>query len=211
MQKLYISGLLGIIMMTATLSAVARPISYPGGIAPMVMNDGTSNSANIQYSPTATYSIGYTFEHFREDNFNLHALQVNNLLKRWNNPDSQGNLYLESGIGLSGKNEGVHPIAFTGAEADWEDRRFLVSYKNRYTTGQDINDFYMESARLGVAPYIGEFGDLHTWLMVQVDHNPRAKDPVTVTPLVRLFKGTNLVEAGVSNQGKILFNWMTQF
>lgn len=211
MQKLYISGLLCIMMMAATIPAVARPISYPGGIAPMVMNDGTSNSANIQYSPTATYSIGYTFEHFREDNFNLHSLQVNNLLKRWNNPDSQGNLYLESGIGLSAKNESIHPAAFTGIEADWEDRRFLVSYKNRYTTGQDINDFYMESARLGVAPYIGEFGDLHTWLMVQVDHNPRAKDPVTVTPLVRLFKGTHLVEAGVSNQGKILFNWMIQF
>jgi hypothetical protein len=211
MHKLYISGLLGIIMMTATISAEARPISYPGGVSAMVMNDAESNGANIQYSPTATYSIGYTFEHWRADNFNLHAMQVNNLLKRWNNPDSQGNLYLGSGVGVTEKNDAVHPVAFTGAEADWENRRFLVSYKNRYTTGPEINDFYMESARAGVAPYIGEFGDLHTWLMVQVDHYPQSHDPVTVTPLVRLFKGTNLVEAGVSNQGKILFNWMTQF
>lgn len=217
MKKQFQLPLLGIIMMVATGigTAEARPISYPGGVSAMVMNDALVNSANVQYSPSATMSLGYTFEHWREDNYNLHALQMNNLIKRWNNPDSQGNLYLESGIGLTGngagKSDGVNPAAFTGLETDWENRRLLVSYRNRYTTGSDINDFYMQSARVGVAPYIGEFGDLHTWIMLQVDHTPRADDPVTVTPLVRLFKGTNLVEAGISNQGKILFNWMTQF
>lgn len=211
MKNLFIWPLLSIMVMTVSTHADARPISYPGGTSAMVMNDHDYNSANIQYSPSANLSIGYTFEHWREDNYNLHAVQINNLLKRWNNPDSQGNLYLESGVGLTGKNDGVHPVAFTGITTDWEDRRFLVSYKNRYTTGQEIDDFYMQSARLGVAPYIGKYGDLHTWVMVQVDHNPSADDPVSVTPLVRLFKGTNLVEAGVSNHGKILFNWMTQF
>lgn len=211
MQTFFIWPLLTIAMMTACIRADARPISYPGGISAMVMNDGESNGANIQYSPTADLSIGYTFEHWREDNYNLHAVQMNNLLQRWNNADSQANIYLESGIGLTGKNEGINPVGFTGLEGDWENRRFFLSYKNQYMTGQHIDDFYKESARVGVAPYIGEYGDLHTWLMVQVDHYPEARDPLTVTPLVRLFQGTNLVEAGVSNKGKILFNWMTQF
>ena len=189
----------------------ARPISYAGGVSIMTMNDGDSNSVNVQYSPTSTYSIGYVLEHWRDENYNIHAMQVNNLLKRWNNPDSQGNLYLESGFGVSDKGGGLNPVAFTGITTDWEDRRFLVSYKNRVTTGEKINDFFMQSARVGVAPYIGEFGDLHTWVMVEARHSPEAKDPFTVTPLIRMFKGTNLVEAGISNKGDVMFNWMHQF
>ena len=69
----------------------------------------------------------------------------------------------------------------------------------------------MQSARVGVAPYIGEFNDLHTWLMVEVGHYPEAENKVTVTPMVRFFKNTHLIEAGISNQGDLLFNWMIQF
>lgn len=210
MMRFLLFTLVGVAMI-APIPSEARPISYPGGWSVMTMNNGDSNGFNAQYSPSSTYSLGYTFEHWREANFNLHALQVNNLLKRWNHPDSQANLYVESGVGLTGVGDGAHPVAYTGLKTDWEDRRFLVSYENRYIAGEDIDDFYMESARIGIAPYIGEFGDLHTWLMVQVDHSPEREDPLTFTPMVRMFKGYHLVEGGVSNQGKVMFNWMIQF
>ncbi len=196
--------------------AFARPVSYPGGVTAMFMNNGDVNSVHIHYSPTAKYSIGYKGEYWREGEYTFQGVQLNNLLKRWNNPDSQANLYLKSGIGAAYSDHGdfeheTEPAAFTGIAADWEDRRFFVSYENRYTEAGDIDDFFMQSARVGVAPYIGEYGDLHTWLMLQVEHKPESRDEVTVTPLVRFFKDVHLVEAGMNNNGEVLFNWIIRY
>lgn len=69
----------------------------------------------------------------------------------------------------------------------------------------------MQSARVGVAPYVGDYGDLHTWLMLEVEHNPEADDKFTLTPLVRLFKDVHLVEAGMGDDGSVLFNWVIRY
>lgn len=203
-------------MVLISTSAQARPISYPGGWMMMQMNDSSVNSLQLQYSPTAKYSVGYTGEYWRDKEWQFHGFQLNNLLKRWNGKDSQANLYLFSAAGVAysdyqsfeGKTEAA---GFTGIEADWEDRRFFTSYENRLTYAGDITKEFRQKARVGIAPYIGDYGDLHTWFMLQVDHAPSSSDELTITPLVRLFKGTSLVEAGVNNNGKILVNFMHTF
>ena len=205
-----------IILAGFVVPAMARPISYPGGFMVMQMNDASINSLQLQYSPTATYSIGYTGEYWRDEEWQFHGVQLNNLVKRWNNRDSQANLYLLSGLGVAYsdfKSFDDKPTAagFTGIEADWEDRRFLTSYENRLTYAGDITKEFRQKGRIGIAPYIGDYGDLHTWFMLQVDHTPSSRDELTITPLVRLFKGTTLVEAGVNNNGKILVNFMHTF
>ncbi len=197
-------------------SAHARPVSYPGGVTAMTVNNGDLNSAHIHYSPNANYSVGYKFEYWRDREFTFNGVQVNNLLKRWNMPASQANLYLKSGLGIAysdkdGFDHETSAAGFTGLAADWENRRFFTSYENRYTEAGEIDDFYQQSARIGVAPYIGDYGDLHTWLMLQVDHAPENDHSITVTPLVRLFKGVHLLEGGVSNQGEILFNYVIRY
>ena len=74
-----------------------------------------------------------------------------------------------------------------------------------------IEQHITQKARLGVAPYVGDYGDLHTWLMLQVDHHPKQSDNITFTPMVRLFKSETLVEAGLSDDGDVLFNWILRF
>lgn len=208
--------LCAVIIAGITATAQARPVSYPGGWTAMVMNNGDRNSAHIHYSPTADLSVGYKYERWDEKNYDIHAVQMNNLLKRWNNKHSQANLYLKSGIGVGlvrgeGAADDTGLAAYTGLATDWEDRRFFVSYENRFTKVEGIDDFFQQSARAGVAPYIGDYGDLHTWLMVEVEHSPEAKDKYTVTPLVRLFKGVHLVEAGFSTHGDVLFNYVYRY
>lgn len=207
-------GLLALMMFSA--EAFARPVSYPGGWTLMQMNDASMHSLHVHYSPTANYSIGYKAEYWRDTDWQFHGLQMNNLLKRWNMPNAQANLYLKSAAGVAysdfrafdGKTE---PAAFTGIAFDAEDRRFFGMYENRLTYAGDINQSYQQKARLGVAPYIGDYGDLHTWLMLQVEHQPEGSDHFTVTPLVRFFYDTTLVEAGYSNHGDILFNFVQRF
>ena len=213
-MKYLFLGLLGLCV--STLPAQARPVSYPSGWTAMVMNSGDANSVHVHYSPTAYTSVGVRSEYRREGDYLINAVQMNNLLKRWNKKDSQANLYLKSGIGIAysdhGDFDGETDVAgYTGIAADWEDRRYFISYENRYIEAGDIDDGYMQSARVGITPYIGDYGDLHTWLMVQVDHAPESDEKVTVTPLVRLFKDVHLMEAGVSNQGDVLFNYVLRF
>jgi len=189
----------------------ARPVSYPGGVTAMTQNNGDMNSVHLHYSPTAKYSLGIKGEYWREGGYSLQAVQMNNLIKRWNNPKSQANFYIKSGIGATHKDGDVDPAAFTGIAVDWEDRQYFISYHNRYTKAGDIDDFYQQAVHVGIAPYVGDYGDVHTWLMVEVEHQPEADKNITVTPMIRLFKGVHLGELGMSNQGDVLFNYVIRY
>lgn len=192
-------------------AALARPVSYPGGWTVMQMNDGDSNSLHIHYSPTAKYSVGYKGEYWRDEDWQFHGVQLNYLAKRWNQPHSQANLYFKTAAGVALADGESQESGFGGVAFDWESRRFFTSYENRGVYAGDIDRFFTQKARIGVAPYVGEYGDLHTWLMLQVDHNPAKADEVTFTPLVRMFKGNFLTEAGMSDKGKVLFNAVIRF
>jgi len=191
---------------------LARPVSYSGGWTLMLMNDGTKNTVHAHYSPTAKTSLGYRFEYWQNRELRLDLLQVNRLLKRWNRPDSQANLYLKSGVGIAHGNEfddKARMAGFASLAADWENRRYFVAYENRYTWMKDGDDFFSQSARIGWAPYEGDYGDLHTWLMLQVDH--LADNRMVITPLVRFFKGVHLLETGLSDRGAVLLNYIFRY
>lgn len=179
----------------------------------MIQNGGSRNTVSLDYTFTPTLALGLRSEYDRMDRHQIHTLTMNNRLWRGNYPDAQANLYLLSGIGYAFDN-GTHetsPAVFSGIEADWENRRFFTSYENKITYAGDVDKKFSQSARIGLAPYIAEAGALHTWFMLQADHRPESDKEFTVTPLVRFFKGTNLVEAGFSSDGSVLFNYTHQF
>jgi hypothetical protein len=191
--------------------ADARPISYPGGWSLMTMNDFSSNALHLFYSPSTSYSVGINHEYLQDANAHLDAVQGNYLLKRWNMPDSQGNIYLDGGLGVARKHRESNPVTYAGLSADWENRRFFTAYGNRFLWADDTEKFAKHMVRVGAAPYIGDYGDIHTWLMLQADYDAGEDDSFSVTPLVRVFKGTALVEAGYNLDGGVLFNAMFTF
>lgn len=201
-----------IAMLWGSSVAIARPVSYPGGWTVMQNNNTGAHGLYVHYSPTAKYSIGYKAEYWRDEKWHSHSAQLNYLAKRWNAPTSQANLYLKTGAGVAYSNFGsfdgeTEPTGFVGITFDWEDRRYFSSYETRAYYARDIDKFFVQKARVGITPYIGDYGDIHTWLMLQVDHTPGKDNKITVTPLVRMFKGEYLVEAGISDDGDVLFNW----
>ena len=194
-----------------SMPAFARPVSYPGGWTLMSMNDVDANSVHVHYSPTAKYSVGWRHEYLRDTSTNVDSAQVNYLLKRWNGNASQANVYLKSGIGAAYDSENFDPAVFTGMALDWEDRRYFTAYENRFFHAGDENKFVNHKARVGIAPCIGDYGDLHTWLMLQVDYDAGEEDSFSATPLVRFFKGADMVEAGYNLDNGLLFNYMHRF
>lgn len=204
-------SLLFLSILLLPLAASARPITYPGGWSFMSMNDSDMNALHLFYSPTAEYSIGINHEYMRDSGTHMDVGQINYLVKRWNKANSQANLYLNAGAGIANKSGEFNPALYTGMTADWENRRLLTAYENRFLWADDADEFVKHKARVGVAPYKGDYGDIHTWLMLQADYDAGKDDSFSVTPLVRVFKGTTLLEAGYNLDGGILFNAMLTF
>ena len=206
-----------ILLISISFSAIARPISYPGGWTAMQMNDANMNALHIHYSPTFKDSIGYKAEYWRESKMQFHGLQYNRLINRWNKKSSQANFYFKGGAGFAHSDERPfsnkqEEAGFAGIAADWENRRFFTGYESRYFYAGDFYKGFMQKARVGVTPYIGDYGDIHTWLMVEVEHNPiNQGDELNTTPLVRFFKGVYLFEVGMSFDGDILLNGVIRF
>ena len=182
--------------------AIARPVSYQGGWTVIAENDRQTSSLLFHYTPDPKFSVGLKTERDRTNNILFNGVQGTWLAKRWFTPNSQANLYFFGALGAA---EGTGPNPFgtkaagqIGVMADWETRRWFVSYRARAQDYGDLDASAMQAARLGWAPYEGDTGDLHSWLMVEVDHRPDAENAVDVTPLVRFFKGAALLELGYS-------------
>ena len=194
----------------------ARPISYPGGWTIMQMNDFNKHGILLHFSPKINYSIGYKGEYWKKKEWQFHGSQFNYLVKRINTSKSQSNFYLKNGAGLAissfNKNKNkIEPNLFSGISLDWENRRYFTSYENRINYNISIDKFFLQKVRFGFAPYLGEYGDLHSWIMVQIEHMPQTKNKIAFSPIFRMFKGDFLAEIGVSNYENIMFNFIKRF
>ncbi|MEL6361148.1 MAG: hypothetical protein AAFR21_08670 [Pseudomonadota bacterium] len=186
----------------AFTAAEARPVSYQGGWTVIEETDRQSTSLWVHYTVTPKLSLGWRTEWDRGQDFVLNGPQATYLAKRWFGENYQANIYLFAGAGavtgVDTNEGGTNAAGFVGVLADWETRRLFASYRARALEGGDVDASVMQAARLGFAPYEGDTGDLHTWLMVEVDHRPDNPDPVGVTSLVRFFKDAALLELGWS-------------
>lgn len=198
------SAVLGIAMASLTIltcSVVqARPVSYAGGWTLIEVANRASTAGLVHYSPAHNFSVGLRHEWQRADDVKLTAIQPTLLVKRWFGREYQGNFYLTGGLGTA-KDEspnklGSDTASFVGVMADWETRTLFVSYEARFLEQGALGNYSMHAARFGWAPYAGDTGELHTWLMLEVDRREHFEDKTSVTPLLRFFKGPALLELG---------------
>ena len=195
----------------------ARPVSYPGGVTLMQINDGYFSNLHLHYSPKVNYSIGLKIENNRVEKWTFTGIQYNGLLKRINKKNSQANFYSKTGFGYAHSDEDPFSnkqelAGFIGFAADWENRSFFISYENKSFYSLDIAKYFQQKVKFGIAPYIGNYGDLHTWFMLQIQHIPKLQtEEINVTPLFRFFKDVYLFEVGMSLDGEKILNLVVRF
>ena len=186
-------------MLTCSL-VQARPVSYTGGWTLIEVANRASTAGLVHYSPAHNFSVGLRHEWQRADDVKLTAIQPTLLVKRWFGREYQGNLYLTGGLGTakdeSPNKRGSDTASFVGVMADWETRTLFVSYEARFLEQGALGNHSMHAARFGWAPYAGDTGELHTWLMLEIDRRGYFDDKTSVTPLLRFFKGPALLELG---------------
>ena len=194
-------------------SAAAHPVAFQG--AWQLMLGGTDSMQNLElyhsYTPRAAAGLHLMrFEGGRDDD-HFAGLQHNWLLKRWNLPDAQANLYLGAAAGIA-KQDG-DPWAPAGLgffRADYETRRIFTAFETKLVGSEDVSRG-VTSASVGFAPYKAEFEDLNTWLILQLEHVSGMEDDLAIIPKIRLFKGNYFLELGCSLDGAPLVNFMMHF
>ena len=214
--KLVVIGMLTAGMaLGASHTVQAKPISYVDGVMVMQENDETGHTISMDYTITPDYAVGW-YDKWEENErngkgFSEHGPEFNTLIKRWNLSDGQANIFNSTGVGIADEAGKTRGAAWTSILADYETRRIFSSYEIRGMYADDINSSVWQRARVGVAPYLANYDDVATWFMVQVDDHPSKTDTYVVTPLVRLFYQSTLVEVGYSSNRHLMLNWDLQF
>jgi len=183
----------------------------------MLRNDVNQNSAHIHYTLDTNHSIGLRLRYDREGDFTFAGAQLNRLIKRWNTPDSQANIYGRFGLGKASDDNsdslkrGDDEALFLGLSGDWETRKYFVSASAEHWENGRFGEYSVFHSRLGIAPYVANTGALHTWIMIEGRHLPESRDKLSGVALLRFFKGPSLLEVGIDDGGEPLLNYFHRF
>jgi len=196
----------------AALPAPAKPLSYVGGTMVMQENDETGNTLTADYTFNPNFALGlYAKRDIVGKEFYTIGPQLNTLIKRWNLPAGQGNIFTMTGAGMARQGSNSQPAAWAGFLADYETRRVFLSYEPRLMYAGDIEKSFSQRAQVGFAPYLANYDQLNTWFLLRFDHRPAKDGQFAVTPMIRFFYKTIWLEAGYSSNNHLMLNWTKQF
>ena len=106
-----------------------------------------------------------------------------------NTKASQRNLYVTASISTKSNDD-----LYYGVHGDWETRRYFTSFSILDKRASQ-KDYTENEFQIGIAPYLGEYNQLHTWIMLKSKKDTR-DDKWKTYPFIKLFKGDFLLEVG---------------
>ena len=189
----------------------AHPVSYKDAIGVMSYNSSQMNELLLTYS--LNYNLAFGTTYIREKNSEFYIPRLNFLGKRWNNEDSQGNVYLSVGSGVEKYNSTTSNVRLADLVADWESRKHYVYLEHLYMLRDNKeNPIWLQrddnhtKLRLGFAPFLADYNDLNIWLIAQfTKHN---EETIETTQFLRFYMKNVLWEIGADLNGGIAFNFM---
>ncbi len=188
---------------------IAKPIAFARGSTVMAeYGAGTMSELQLFYAPRYWWSGGAGVLALDSDDDRVSRdiayLRGNLLVKRWNLPAAQANVFVWGGIGRARGSDFDGDVTAwnAGAQFDYETRRAYAAFK---TDLHESNRFShrIDTLQLGWAPYAHDYDTLATWIVVQGRHYTGGLyDGIEGALLLRLFKGGTWLEAGVTADGK---------
>ncbi len=142
--------LFALIILFSAISA--HPVIFKNGKVFWLAQNPSFSDIRFGISKTSNWLIGGRFLEDRKSNETFALVNNNYLAKRWNNRNSQANLYLLSSVGLNTKNS--KSMGTVGIHGDWEDRRFMVMQMLEYYSH---NSAVVSNTRLAYSPYTADY------------------------------------------------------
>ena len=202
--------------------ASAKPIAFQNGWTAMAeYGAGTMSEAQTYYAPKFWYSIGAgQLRLDAEDgrfSRDITYVRTNALLKRWNLPKAQANIFAFGGLGRATGSDfaGAETVGQAGLQADYETLRFYSSAKSEIHHATAFTH-RIDTLQLGFAPYAHRYDGVATWVVAQGrTYTGGIYDGVEAALLLRLFAarrwGSVWFEAGPALDGKLQAMTMFNF
>ncbi len=192
--------------------ASAHPVSFEGGTMFMssYSKDWIESDLNYTFSPTSSFGVSQ-YRITEEDDSRDYLIPKFSKRFRKNSLDYQANLYLSAGLGARIDPNDTSLSELLGIQADYETRRIYTLGLAESIFDGDGEPRTHYQYRFGVAPYKGDFQDLSTWLIAQVDYRPYKTEELSVMPVVRFFYSNLLFEVGADFNGDLSTTLMVSF
>jgi hypothetical protein len=206
----------------APIAAMSKPIAFQDGWTVMAEHGtDTMREAQVFYAPKYWWSAGVSATKLeaadRSFERELPGVQVNYLVKRWNLPAAQANVFTWAGLasarGFDADGERFSGVAAQklGAQADYETRSVYASAKTDWFHSSRFTH-RVDTLQLGVAPYEHDYDELAVWFLVQARRiNGGLQSGTEWIPMVRLFKRNFWIEGGANRDGRAQLMVMMNF
>lgn len=194
----------------------AGPMGFEGSW--MAMGDLGPNWRDVwtNYALTSRDAVGAGYLYMRSDDKSksreLTEATYTRLVKRWNQPSAQANIWFVTGLGaLRGNDfEGTKFVYTPGLQADYETTRIHFGGTARLYRASGVKHDFL-SLRGGFSFYEAEYDETQPWLILEARHMQDLSDRVEFTPMLRLVNKRFFIEGGVSNNRDVRFNFMYIF
>ena len=202
-----------IISLIASLTAHAAPMGFKDSWMTMGDFSKTYRELTANYALTPRDGIGVTSTYMQINNKS--QSQINNelsytrLVKRWNMPEAQANIWFIGGIGETRGNyfSGTKATVSPGIQADYETTRLYASANARIDIADGITNNIV-SARTGFSFYEANYDETQPWLIVEARRMSMVSSAFELTPMLRLIHNRFFVEAGANFHGQPRLSFM---
>lgn len=215
-RKKWMGAFVALTALAVAGTTFSRPISYAGGHMLMAEHQSDMDQWSYTYSPSFRWSgsVGELRldEEGRRSELTLRYVRASRLLKRWNLPAAQANVFAWGGLGQADVRNGPTGTArHVGFQADYETRRIYTSFVSELHEGTGGSRRF-DTASVGWAPYKHDINRMATWLVLKGMRTSDANDdPTKGAAMLRLFTPRWWLEAGVDTDGRPLANAMINF
>lgn len=203
-------------LVCAAAAVQAGPMGFKDST--MAMGDFGPNwrEAWVNHATTPRDAVGAGGIWMRSDDKRITRefaeLNYTRLVKRWNAPHSQANVWFVGGAGPVRGNDfaGTRTMLAPGLSVDWETTRLYVSGTARLYRAEGINHDYA-ALRAGFSFYEADYDQTQPWLVVEARRMRGLSDETEITPMLRLIHKRFFVELGVNQMKQGRFNFMYIF
>tara|TARA_B100001248_G_scaffold261746_1_gene253994 strand:+ start:4235 stop:4867 length:633 start_codon:yes stop_codon:yes gene_type:complete len=195
--------------------AMAHPVAFQDSVGIMGHHSPMLTHNQLNYSFKYWWAMGV--HHFKRpdalDNRHASLASTNFLLKRWYGDAFQANVYAILGGGKSELLDEPKDVGMGMLQFDIEDRKYYFLAQYLQLTDSDDTQLEQTTVRAGLAPYVGNFDDLHTWFILEWSENRflNEKPEEDLTPYLRFFYKNVLFEIGQSFDGATRFNYIIHY
>lgn len=182
----------------------------------MVMGDFAARSSDlaVNYAVTPRDAFGASVGRWRTEPEGgalvreVGGLTYTRLVKRWNLPDAQANLWAVGTLGsLRGGSSRSETLWSPSVMADYETTRIYVSagLKTQRSASVRQDTAY---ARAGFSFYEVDYEEIQPWLVVEAKRQRDVVSKTETAAWLRLIHKRYFVELGADDEGRVRFNFM---